>query len=306
MNAKESNSFGKVYVVIATYNAKPWIKKCLESVINSSLEASIIVVDNASSDGTVDYINRTFQNVKLIELSKNYGFGKANNIGISHALKEGADFIYLLNQDAWVKANTIEILLKTQKENPDFGVMSPIHTTVSEAQLDRNFRNYCGPDLCSELLDDLFFNRKKNLYETKFVNAAHWLVSRECLMNVGGFSPTFYHYGEDDNFIDRMRYHGFKVGICPFATGVHDREFRVDTDLTKIYFKYVSIIILLSSIYEKTAVLKEMVKYALSVIYYIIKYKSSAPLFYFLRFIFMLPKIINNKRISKKRFPNFL
>jgi GT2 family glycosyltransferase len=306
MNEKKTNSLNKVYAIIATYNAKPWIKKCLESVINSTIEVGIIVVDNASSDDTVNYIKKFFQNVKLFELKKNYGFGKANNIGISYALKEGADFVYLLNQDAWIKPDAIEILLKIQKNNSDFGIVSPIHTTASEDNLDKKFRDYCGPNASQEFLDDLFFDRKKILYETKFVNAAHWLVSRECLMNVGGFSPTFYHYGEDDNFIDRVHYHGFKVGICPLATGVHDREFRVDTDLTKIYFKYVSIIILFSSIYEKTAVLKEMVKYALSVIYYIIKYKSSAPLFYFLRFIFMLPKIIKNKRISKKRFSNFL
>jgi GT2 family glycosyltransferase len=311
MDEKEPNSLinvalSKVYAVIVTYNAKPWIEKCLRSVINSTLEVKIIVIDNASSDDTVDYIKKNSQNVKLIELNKNYGFGKANNIGISYALKEGADFIYLLNQDAWVKSNTIEILLKLQKKNPDFGIVSPIHTTASEDNLDKKFRDYCGPNICQEFLDDLFFQKRKDLYEIKFVNAAHWLISRECLMNVGGFSPTFCHYGEDGNFIDRMYYHGFRVGICPLTIGIHDREFRIDTNLKKIYLKYIYMIETFSKISERISLLKDMTKYILSVIYYIIKYKSLTPLFYFLKFIFMLPKIIKNKNITKKRSPNFL
>jgi GT2 family glycosyltransferase len=313
MNEKEPCSISdielsKVYAVIVTYNAKLWIKKCLESVINSTIEVGIIVADNASSDDTVDYIKKTFKNVKLIELGKNYGFGKANNIGISYALKEGADFIYLLNQDAWVKPDTIEILLKLQKNNPAFGVVSPIHVTASEDKLDYGFRDYCTPALCPSFSDDLFFNRRKPLYEIDFVNAAHWLISKECLMNVGGFSPSFYHYGEDNNFVHRVHYHGFKVCICPITLAIHDRECRKETETMKLYYDYyLKYVVIFSDINtKKNNDILLFIKLSFRVCFGVIKYKSLVPLFHFFKLIFLIPKIIYNNNASKKRFPTFL
>ena len=68
----------------------------------------------------------------------------------------------------------------------------------------------------------MFFNRLKDVYETKYVNAAAWLIPRNVLTKVGGFDPLFFHYGEDDNYLNRVIYHGFKVGICPHSRIVHD------------------------------------------------------------------------------------
>ena len=66
----------------------------------------------------------------------------------------------------------------------------------------------------------------EEVYEVPFVMAAHWLISRDCLRATGGFSPTFAHYGEDDNYIQRAIYHGYKIGYSPKALAVHDRENR--------------------------------------------------------------------------------
>ncbi len=73
------------------------------------------------------------------------------------------------------------------------------------------------------LIEDLLFNRKENIYEVSFVMAAHWLITKKCIETVGGFSPIFYHYGEDDNYINRTYYWKMKVGIVPSALAVHDR-----------------------------------------------------------------------------------
>jgi GT2 family glycosyltransferase len=73
-------------------------------------------------------------------------------------------------------------------------------------------------------LSDLFFNKEKllDVYETNFVNAAFWLLSKNCLNTVGGFDPIFYIYGEDD-YINRVIGHNLKIGICPKLIGYHDR-----------------------------------------------------------------------------------
>jgi len=101
-----------IYVVIVTYNGMQWIDKCLDSLIHSSIPLNIIIIDNLSTDGTVDFIKHKYPTVELVETGKNLGFGKANNIGITHAVKQNADYVFLLNQDAWVGLNTIDELVK--------------------------------------------------------------------------------------------------------------------------------------------------------------------------------------------------
>lgn len=99
------------YVIVVTYNGKKWYDRCLNSLFNSSIFINVIVVDNKSNDGSVAYIKHKWPQVTIIENSENVGFAAANNIGFKFAFENGADYFFLLNQDAWVEYNTIEKLL---------------------------------------------------------------------------------------------------------------------------------------------------------------------------------------------------
>lgn len=90
----------KVYVIIATYNGKKWINSCFSSIYNSTVPLNTIVVDNGSTDGTQNIIREQFPKVNIIQSKTNIGFGQANNLGIKKAYDSGADYIFLLNQDA--------------------------------------------------------------------------------------------------------------------------------------------------------------------------------------------------------------
>ncbi len=185
----------------------------IESVLKSSIAVEIIVVDNASSDNSIEIL-KSFSKIQIIKNEKNLGFGKANNIGIKLALKQNANFVFLLNQDTWIFENTIENLVNTILENSDFGIVSPIHIAPNETDLDLNFETY--------------FNRKTinfdtNLVQVPFVNAAAWLVSKNCFEKTGLFEPVFSHYGEDRNFCNRIVFHNFKIGIDQNSKIVHDR-----------------------------------------------------------------------------------
>lgn len=217
----------KVYVVIVTYNAMKWIGNCQKSLLNSTIPVTIIVVDNASSDETIGLIKEQYPEVVLIENKTNLGFGAANNIGIKKAYEQGADYVFLLNQDAWVEPDTIEKLVLAQQKEPEFGIISPMHLNGKGDALDYNFSNYIAPPKCESLYSDLFLNKIQSaVYKVSFVNAAGWLLSKKCLETVGGFNPSFFHYGEDDNYIHRVHYHGLKVGVLPSTVLFHDREQR--------------------------------------------------------------------------------
>lgn len=222
-----------IFCIVVIYNGTQnnWIEKCLSSILNSSIPITIIAVDNNSNDDSTSYIKTHFPEVQLIECEENLGFGKANNIGIEIALKNNCDFVFLLNQDARVNPDTIEKLALKLNQNPDFGIISPMHLNGTGSALDYNFSNYINPSYCKSLYSDFVLNKVADqVYKSDFICAAAWLLSRKCLEIVGGFNPTFFHYGEDDNYIHRLHYKGLKIGVDPFSTIYHDRENRRAND----------------------------------------------------------------------------
>lgn len=219
----------KVFSIIVTYNAtrNNWLQKCLDSLLQSTLKPEIVIVDNLSTDETVETVKSKYPSVHLIENKENKGFGGANNQGLKYALESGGEYFFLLNQDAWVENDTIEKLVYQLKINPEYGIVSPLHLNGDGSALDLKFSNQISPYSCPNLYSDFVLNKVKDeIYETKFVCAAAWMISKACLKKVGGFNPTFFHYGEDDNYCHRLHYHKLKIGIYPKTSIFHDRKDR--------------------------------------------------------------------------------
>ena len=231
---------GKVLAIVVTYNAMPWLEKCLGSLRDSSFPVDVLVADNGSSDGTREYVRAHFPEAVLVCDDGNPGFGAANNKGFRYALGKGYDYVYLLNQDAWVGKNTIATLLDCW--NKDYGVLSPVQVDA-KGKMDANFRKKCGKYLkkAGDTVDG-----DRLIVRIPFVMAAHWLMSRESIETVGGFSPAFRQYGEDDNYLDRMHWHGLKSGIVPTAEGVHDRSDRKTSRGERMRLKCISTVVKLS------------------------------------------------------------
>ena len=214
----------KVFAIIVTYKGRQWYDRCFSSLQESTIPVEIVVIDNASGDGSVDFIQGRFPQIKLICSDKNLGFGQANNLGMRYALDNGCDYVFLLNQDAWVEPDTIEKLIDIHSRNRDYGILSPIHLTPDKYSIEKGLLTYLDDYKTTDraFFEDLYFDRVKDLYQSSFINAAVWLLPRITLETVGGFDPIFFHYEEDDNYLQRVLYHNLKVGICPLATAIHD------------------------------------------------------------------------------------
>ena len=211
-----------VYSVIVSWNGAHWICGALESLQASTYPVRMVVVDNASMDGTVDIIEQSYPAVELLRMPDNLGFGRANNKGMSYALSKGADYILLLNQDAKVEPSMVGQLVDIMEKHPTFGIVSPLHLDYDGKEIDSGFLKYLNKDVA--LLSDTYFGRLKELYEIPFMPAAIWLLSRGLLQQVGGFDPLFFLYGEDNDLCNRARFHGFKIGLVPTALGYHFHE----------------------------------------------------------------------------------
>ncbi|AZA47489.1 glycosyltransferase family 2 protein [Chryseobacterium carnipullorum] len=228
----------EIHIIIVTYNAMKWAERCFTSLRKSSVPVKCIVIDNGSVDGTQEYIKTHFPEVELTQSEVNLGFGKANNIGIEKAYKDGADFFYLMNQDAWLYEDSLEKMLEVYQIYPDkeeIGIMSPIHIDGSEKYLDIFLDQYIAKNYeKTRMISDLYFKTLKPWYEIHFINAAHWLIPKKTIESVGGFNPYFFHYGEDDEYVNRIHFHKKKVILVPGSKVVHDGVQRLHKiDFTK-------------------------------------------------------------------------
>lgn len=234
----------RILVIIVTYNGMNWLNRCLGSISLSEIPADAIVIDNGSTDGTPQYVQSAFPEVKFICTGENLGFGKANNIGFRYALEHGYDYVYLLNQDAWIFSDTLGILVAAMDADDSLGILSPMQMASCGDRLDPRFSRRCP---ANAFLDMKRGDKSGRVYEVEFVMAAHWMVSMKCLGKVGGFSPAFPHYGEDDNFIHRANLKGFKVGIHSGAKAIHDRETRPMSKETYMKLKCIGAVVKISN-----------------------------------------------------------
>lgn len=214
-----------IFVIIVTYKGQRWYDKCFASLRESTIPVQIVVVDNTPGEEDAEYIKAHYPEVHIIKPEENLGFGRANNLGMRYALDNGCDYVFLLNQDAWIEEDAIDNLVKIAESHTEYGIISPMHITADKTHLnftiDDNHHNY-------ELLSDLYFKALKEVYPITYVNAAAWLLPRKTLETIGGFCPLIYHYGEDDDYMNRLHYHGLQMGLVPSARIVHDSGVRLD------------------------------------------------------------------------------
>ena len=223
-----------ISVVVVTWNAKEYAYACLESLQSACGDSrlEIIVVDNASSDGTPDLIAQHFPQVKLIRNTGNYGFAKANNIGIREST---GDYVCLVNSDVRFTSNCFKPMLRYLQDHPDIGLLGPQAknsngiTTRSTMRfptvwncfmralgLDVLFRR--SPILRSQLMMD--FDHATTC-DVEVINGWFWMVSRHALEKVGLLDERFFIYGEDIDWCIRFHKAGMRVVFFVEAEAIH-------------------------------------------------------------------------------------
>ena len=273
----------KVLVIVVTFNGMKWLDRCLGSVRSSETPADLYVVDNASADGSADFVEREYPEAVLVRNSENLGFTQANNVGFRYALESGYDFAYLLNQDAWIFPSTLGDLLKASDEKS--AILSPEQKAADGVSYDKLFEKNVLSKITST---DGSVPR---------VMASHWLVNLGILRKIGLFNPLFPIYGQDDNLCDRARYMGYKVRVVQGVSAIHDRLYR-EEPLERIVYRnyFTSSLVRLAD--PSRSYFLEILRVIPFTIVKAIKYKSFLPFRY-------LPKIFSSLSEVKSSRKNF-
>lgn len=216
----------RVLVIVVTYNGMRWLERCLGSV---PPWADVYVFDNDSTDGSAAFVASRFPSAKLVRSADNLGFSKPNNLGFEYAAAHGYDYVYLLNQDAWLEEGSLEKLVAAAQAHPEYGVLSPLQMTDGFKSLDFQFGKLYRSALKQE----------SEICEVPRVMAAHWLVPVSVIGAVGPFEEALFPlYGQDDEWCCRLHFLGLKVGVVPSARAVHDRALRKEPLERKVHRNY--------------------------------------------------------------------
>jgi GT2 family glycosyltransferase len=225
-----------ISVVIVSYNTKTFLIACLRALYSSQgikQPLQVIVVDNASQDGSVEAVCASFPQVEVIAESENLGFSKANNIGLK---RSNGEYILLLNPDTVVNPDVLRIMEDYLSEHAKVGMLG-CKLVTSDGKLDlacrRKFPSawdgLCRATGFSELFPkwrlfggyNLRYLDENKTYPVDCINGAFMFCRREAVLEVGPMDEAFFMYAEDIDWCYRFKQSGWQVVYHPAATTLH-------------------------------------------------------------------------------------
>ena len=229
-----------IAVVIVSWNVRQYLAECLRSVFNdmaaAGLRGKIWVVDNASTDGSAEFVNDLFPNVELIENKVNLGFGAANNQGIQAAREYSPNYYFLLNPDTLVRSGAIGQIVGWMEQNPSAG-MAGSRLVYGDGRLQHSA--FAFPGLRQLLFE--FWPIPARLYETRLNGrypsrwydretapfrvdhplGAAMMVRKDVIESTHGFDEAFHMYCEEIDWAWRIQKAGWEIYTVPSAEIVH-------------------------------------------------------------------------------------
>lgn len=230
-----------VFVLILNWNGWQDTVQCIESLKSLTYpNYEIVVLDNASTNDSVARIREAHPDVILIETGANLGFAGGNNVGIRYALDEGADYIWLLNNDTKVFENTLEAFVAAGEENQDIGILgSPIYE-MNEPEV---LQTWGGGRI------NMWLGRATRCKQGEtpdYITGASMFVRRTVFNTIGLLDDKFFMYWEDADFSLRAAKHGWKLYVEPRARVLHKEsasvglksyhQFRMYTESSLYFF----------------------------------------------------------------------
>lgn len=230
----ENISGPDVSIIIANWNLKDYLRSCLASLYESSgtVEIEAIVVDNASTDGSVEMVEAEFGQVKLLRNEENVGFSKANNLAMDIARGR---YIFLLNNDTLLYEHSLSRLVRFMDDHADAGVCGPRIINEDGSLQVRSKGRY--PSISTALGQFLlpaswrhrglrplgFYEHQDNMTSRQidWVSGCALMVRREALDTVGFLDSEVFMYCEDVDWCYRMRKAGWKVVYNPHSVVLH-------------------------------------------------------------------------------------
>jgi len=229
----EDSKINTLAISIVSYNCLQYLKECLDSIYKNPPGSSyeVVVVDNASTDGTSGFVKKNYPKLRLISNDKNIGFAAANNQAINATSSE---YILLINSDCKVYRKSLDRLIKFAGENPETGIIGP-RVTNSDGSIQLSCRNFpsffnaAAHTLLVNIYPDNPFSKKYKLmdvsrdkpFKVDWVSGSAMIIRRAALTDTGLLDENYFMYVEDLDICYRMTQAGWKVFYLPDSEILH-------------------------------------------------------------------------------------
>lgn len=215
----------KLSVVILNYNSGDFLNKCLKS-LKKEENLDIWVVDNNSTDESINLAKKSFPNIHYIISKENIGFAKGNNLALKKIENE---YILVLNPDTEVFPGTLNYMVKFMKENPGVGA-STCKVELPNGTLDWGSHRGFPTPLASFLYflgNDQLYHLTKNdmtkVHEVDAISGSFFLTRKSILDKVGFFDEDYFMYAEDLDLSFRIKKAGYKIMYVPNVKIIHHK-----------------------------------------------------------------------------------
>lgn len=208
-----------LFVIILNWNGKQDTLECLKSFQAVSTPHQIVVVDNASSDQSAQIIERAFPSVTLLENRENLGYAEGNNVGIRYALKKGANYLLILNNDTRVDPSILKGFLQTMEKHPKISILGAKPFLYSDqSRLDHIGGMWNKRRGNFDLIGSYDEGDKwTELEALDYVCGCALFVKAEVFQKIGEFESRFFLFWEESDWCSRARKAGFQPFFCPEA-----------------------------------------------------------------------------------------
>ncbi len=228
----------RLFIIIVNWNLKNDTSACIQSLIQAGADLpQIVVVDNGSNDGSVDYLREQFGNtLQILALENNLGFAAGTNLGIRAAMQQGAEWLLLINNDTWVAADFFEKLFEAIKSHPDVSAFGPAIYYASDSAVIW----YLGDRLIPGTMLTVNRFRGKLLpahlpatVPVDFLSGCAMLVKRGAFEDAGLLDASLFMYGEEVDWCWRARRAGHRLAAVPTAAMWH----KISTSSNRVSIK---------------------------------------------------------------------
>jgi GT2 family glycosyltransferase len=201
-----------VWVIVLNWNNWKFTNECLASLQGLKYDDfEVVVVDNGSTDGSVDCIRERFPQVQVTELARNLGFAKGNNAGIRAALEQGAEYVWLLNNDTTVDPQALRAMVEKAESDPRIGAVGSAIYYMSDPE---RLQVWGGGDVNFWLGRSRHFPMPVADERIQFLTGASMLLPRSVLESVGLLDEGYFLYWEDADYCFRLRGAGWRLAVA--------------------------------------------------------------------------------------------
>lgn len=239
--SRQDKDLPLVCAVILNTNKRDDTLDCLRSLAENDYQnLHVIVLDNASTDSSVEAIRTGFPQVEIIQLAENLGYAGNNNVGIQAALDRQADWVFILNEDTILSPECVSALVACGKTNPKIGVLGPLVFHADEPDVIQSAGGYLDAHWrpLHTGINETDRGQYAEVREVEWISGCGLLVRREALQQAGLIDPRFFYYNEETELCQRIKRLGWSLWMVPMAKMWHkgvQRNYHPSANVT--YYK---------------------------------------------------------------------